>query len=655
MFLLVLFLFLFLGFITAEASETQGTIDSAQKYAWGENVGWINFGCDGCDVEITDTLLTGYAWSAQYGWLNLSPTNGGVENDGEGTLSGHAWASNLGWIDFAGVTINSSGEFLGYATVDSDASQISFNCANNLSCAGADFKVVTDWRPASSRVSASPATTSGSSAFNSAAQNILPGLYAPLFPAISPVALVPTPGLAANALQAIADLVASFFRPSVALSPIQIPTEAPLALRGNWQVVPSQEVNNFVFAPLPYELRLLAQQFPELDRTFKEVGVERFSDISKLAGIDLAIPRLNNILNDTLKNLDPAELADLGQIEGVKLNIPGMSAGEGNFSTDIGMGKIALVEGLPVAKFSLEAKKNLPSEFVFARGVGELVDLNVALSVAESGKVTQRMATLPGKTLKLVVKPLGAADSVVGYVVFKSATPKVTTSSVLRSSLSASALLSMQGLVEEEIDLASIEKQLVLSTFEYEDLDHDGIYTADMVTPVAPGEYEIITIISYEDSELGNRKMSMVTVIDPEGYVFEKNNGRETRIPSAVVSLYRLNASTTTYQLWNASEYQQANPQLTDLRGTYSFLVPPGIYYLEVVAPGYETFQGKAFTVAAGDGIHQNIELETSGSILAGLDGQTGLLIVVLLLLVYNLYRDVLRDRLVKLFKKHGK
>src|SRR5262245_50292447 len=80
-----------------------GTIDTTDKFAWGENIGWINFGCDNCAVQITDSEMTGNAWASQFGWINLNPTNGGVENDGTGTLSGFAWGANIGWIDFDGV------------------------------------------------------------------------------------------------------------------------------------------------------------------------------------------------------------------------------------------------------------------------------------------------------------------------------------------------------------------------------------------------------------------------------------------------------------------------------------------------------------------------------------------------------------------------
>ena len=616
------------------ASETNGTIDAVYKYAWGENIGWINFGCDECDVAITDDGLTGHAWSTQYGWINLSPNNAGntgVINDGEGTLSGFAWSSNLGWIDFTGVTINTSGEFLGYATLDSDASQINFNCVNGASCASADFKVKTDWRPASSR-----ATAGGGGITSGSRPNLF--LSPILFPVTLPITTIPPVGLTANIFDAISAFISGLFKP-VPSALVEIPETAPLPLGARWNLLPVRAINRFVFAPLPYEIRILAGKFPELNRTFQEVGIERFTDVNKLAGVDLNIPGLTDILNTALKNLGPTELAELQKIPGVLLSLPGFST-IGELSGGLSAGKIALIEGLPIANFSLTAKRNLPGEFVFARGAGELVDLNVAMSVSETGQVTQRMSALPGKTLKLVVKPLGPARSVTGYIVFLTPTPRITENSILRSSLTASALFSMEGLVEQISDPVPVEKKLVLSSFEYTDSDRDGIYTADVTTPVVPGEYEIITVIDYVDPVLGSRKMSLVAVIDPEGYVYEENNGKETRVPSAIVSLYRLNIATKEYELWSAADYQQENPQITDIRGTYSFLVPTGTYYLAVEAPGYRTFEGKAFSVAEGRGVHQNIELKSSGIRLAGVDWQTVLLIVVLLLLVYNLYRN---------------
>ena len=146
-----LFLFLFLGLTIPVFFVVAGTIDSVNKYAWSENIGWINFGCSpGCDVQITDTELTGYVWSQNFGWISLHCSNGGgactphwgVHNS-NGTLSGDAWGENVGWINFTGVFINTStGQFNGTAT-GSVTGDIQFNLATPQP----GTPVTTNWTP----------------------------------------------------------------------------------------------------------------------------------------------------------------------------------------------------------------------------------------------------------------------------------------------------------------------------------------------------------------------------------------------------------------------------------------------------------------------------------------------------------------------------
>jgi len=92
------------------SSVTDGTIDATYKYAWGENIGWIDFSTTTGNVHVTDSGLSGYALSETVGWIYL----GDISNDGAGNLSGTAWSENAGWIKFnptnGGVIINSSGE-----------------------------------------------------------------------------------------------------------------------------------------------------------------------------------------------------------------------------------------------------------------------------------------------------------------------------------------------------------------------------------------------------------------------------------------------------------------------------------------------------------------------------------------------------------------
>src|SRR5689334_8874287 len=122
------FVLLFGGLLTSQAAA--GTITSADKYAWGENFGWIDFACSQCTVTVSDDALAGFAWSRDAGWLNLSPAEGGVTNDGAGHLGGYAWSSTLGWITFSGVVIDpADGKLIGTAGVaGTHAGRIIFNC-----------------------------------------------------------------------------------------------------------------------------------------------------------------------------------------------------------------------------------------------------------------------------------------------------------------------------------------------------------------------------------------------------------------------------------------------------------------------------------------------------------------------------------------------
>lgn len=122
------------GTLAALASDT-GT-DPAQKYAWGENVGWMNAHSDHHTVTIhysegTDGWLTGHLWAENIGWIVMGSPGGGpyandtAENWGvnlaaDGKLTGYAWGENVGWINFEQThgqpsIDTSTGEFSGHA------------------------------------------------------------------------------------------------------------------------------------------------------------------------------------------------------------------------------------------------------------------------------------------------------------------------------------------------------------------------------------------------------------------------------------------------------------------------------------------------------------------------------------------------------------
>jgi hypothetical protein len=128
-------------------SLAAGSIDSANKYAWGASIGWVNFNPTNGNAAASDAGLSGYVWSENYGWINLSPSSAGVKNDGTGVLSGYAWGENTGYINFSGVRINPQGVFTGTATGDIVGS-LTFDCTN--------CKAATTWRP--STPAATPAS-----------------------------------------------------------------------------------------------------------------------------------------------------------------------------------------------------------------------------------------------------------------------------------------------------------------------------------------------------------------------------------------------------------------------------------------------------------------------------------------------------------------
>jgi hypothetical protein len=139
-------------------AENINPANDGSKYAWAENLGWVNaqpLGPGGPGIAVSDSGLTGWAWLENAGWVSLYCTNRnscgaanyGVTNDGCGNLAGYAWSENAGWINFApagaGVTINPITGIFGGRAWSENAGWISFS-----STGPNPYKVVTSWRRA---------------------------------------------------------------------------------------------------------------------------------------------------------------------------------------------------------------------------------------------------------------------------------------------------------------------------------------------------------------------------------------------------------------------------------------------------------------------------------------------------------------------------
>jgi len=255
--------------------------------------------------------------------------------------------------------------------------------------------------------------------------------------------------------------------------------------------------------------------------------------------------------------------------------------------------------------------ENQPTDKVFVLlGKGNINALT-RLDFSSNAPALEQINVLGAKPLHLVVKPSSIAKSVTGYVLFDSF-------SVLK--------------------------------FSYTDKNNDGIFTADINSPAVEGQYQIVTTVNYADAKIPSKDIKITTLIDPDGYIYEEVQGKQLRINNATVSLYKLNPSASSgqanqYVLWNASDYGQENPQITDVTGKYSYLVPEGTYYLSVKTANYPSYKSDIFSVKEGKEIHFNVELKKQFSFYSFLNWTNIVLAVLFVLVCYNFYRDFKRGK----------
>lgn len=60
------FAFLSMIFLIGISFVQAAGIDTTDKWAWSEEVGFINFNTFGGSVDVTNTQITGHAWIQQY-------------------------------------------------------------------------------------------------------------------------------------------------------------------------------------------------------------------------------------------------------------------------------------------------------------------------------------------------------------------------------------------------------------------------------------------------------------------------------------------------------------------------------------------------------------------------------------------------------------
>ena len=322
-------------------------------------------------------------------------------------------------------------------------------------------------------------------------------------------------------------------------------------------------LNRLIFAPLPNNLLAVLNKFPQLKNTLESVGIKNAGDAIRLVGINFSLPQISDLA-------------------GLPRTIP-----------------------IPIKNLTADMRRDIPLDTVFLRTSDESIEFSVDMTVTDSGEVRQTMDLIEGQEVKLFVKTEGHPERVSGVIELYSKKIFGKTSVPL-SALVASAFFANP--VISKVPLP-VDKKLILDTFEYTDTDGDGIYEASVQMPQVSGQYKVRTLIEDRDDKVKDKEIEIITVIDPEGYIYEASGDQETRINEARVTLFYRNPDTNSFVRWSADKFQQENPQITDKTGRYSFLVPEGTYRIEVKVKGYALYTGEEFNVSTGRPVHQNIEL----------------------------------------------
>ena len=110
-----------------------------------------------------------------------------------------------------------------------------------------------------------------------------------------------------------------------------------------------------------------------------------------------------------------------------------------------------------------------------------------------------------------------------------------------------------------------------------------------------------------ENATLSKKKKvsTAKTSVDPSGFVYE--TFEDNRIEGVTATLYYENVDRC-MEIWDAEEYNQVNPQLTDNDGNYAWDVPEGLWQVVYSKEGYETAKSEKLVVPPPQ-LNVNIEM----------------------------------------------
>jgi len=193
-----------------------------------------------------------------------------------------------------------------------------------------------------------------------------------------------------------------------------------------------------------------------------------------------------------------------------------------------------------------------------------------------------------------------------------------------------------------------------------------GVYCLKFMLPEKSGESFITLNILLPGGV--NKEIRLGFLVLDYGYVYEKGSfdfidqffclinsnlcpKNEKKVKDAVVILFKLNKDGG-WDIWEAENFEQENPQITKQDGNYYYFIPSGKYSLMVAKAGYITYKGKEFTVDISQAVNTKIAL-AKANVLSFLDLPLIFPIIIFLLILSAILLIQLRLlRLMRSLKK---
>lgn len=120
-----------------------------------------------------------------------------------------------------------------------------------------------------------------------------------------------------------------------------------------------------------------------------------------------------------------------------------------------------------------------------------------------------------------------------------------------------------------------------------------NIWTANLIYEQGASELPSVEVVDGAGNKSSRRLNNIV--VEKSGSIYEESKGSDFPLVGAGIYLYYFDTISRSWVLWEGSSFGQDNPQVTTDSGKYSFIIPPGKYYLEVKKDGYKTIRSQIF------------------------------------------------------------